>query len=150
MGQDVVIYLGIWENCASNSNMDWSKVVIKLSQRSEINILRLSWSNFRASIPGLKLESPPASGTAGLMQTWDSKCKLQEGPCVDQVCPRLPISMKKTLLTGLWEVDMQINIAKRTWNCGSNLQALNIAVWTLWTRDSKQHEICNTRFLVQC
>ena len=57
--------------------------------------------------PGLKLESPPASGTAGLMQTWDSrKCKLQEGPCVDQVCPRLPISMKKTLLTGLWEVDM--------------------------------------------
>ena len=30
MGQDVVIYLGIWENCASNSNMDWSKVVTKL------------------------------------------------------------------------------------------------------------------------
>ena len=157
MGQDLVIYLGIWETCASNSNVDWSKVVIKLSQRSEINILRL--------LPQLLIQlygKHPLDWSWSLRQPQEQLdwCKpgirgrLQEsGPCVDQVCPRLPISMKETLLTGLCEVDMQIQHCQRdlgtSWNC-SNLQALNIAVWTLWTRDSKQREICNTRFLVQC
>ena len=45
--------------------MDWSKVVIKLSQRSEINILRLSWSNFRASIPWIE-----AGVSASLRNSW--------------------------------------------------------------------------------
>ena len=40
--QEVVIHLGIWENCASNSNMDWSKVVRKTDP------------TFKASIPWIE------------------------------------------------------------------------------------------------